>query len=155
MHNSAISAFLFVALSLPHLDSTLNMRATCLLAMDRAEHNPSSPTYSGRRAPGPIHGPDPHGDDVNGDDPHDEVHDKGLPAHQERLPAQEAQDKYYKGGLHAPDLLLDDSTKDKDEKAKPKNGENDKDDNDLKEQIPSKSNKKRVSDLIPTEPIPL
>lgn len=36
-----------------------------------------SSSYSGRRAPGPDHGSDPHGGDL-----HDEVHDTGLPANQ-------------------------------------------------------------------------
>jgi len=62
------------------------------------EHDPSSASYSGRKGPGPTHGDDPHGPD-----PHDEVHDSDLPANQQKLPAKEEQDKYYKGGLHVPD----------------------------------------------------
>jgi hypothetical protein len=41
------------------------------------EQDYNSSSYSGRRAPGPDHGDDPHGGDL-----HDEVHDAGLPANQ-------------------------------------------------------------------------
>lgn len=63
----------------------IGKETTILLAADREsslhpEHDPDSPSYSGRVADGPRHGANPHGDAPHGPDPHDEVHDSGLPA---------------------------------------------------------------------------
>lgn len=113
------------------------------------EHDPHSSSYSGRSAPGPYHGDNPHGDD-----PHDENH-PALPANQEKLPAKEEQDKYYKGGLHVPELAPDFDSKKGDGKTDPKPGEDEPGDNDLKKQAPIGSDKKRVGDLSPLQPKPL
>jgi len=107
---------------------------------------------SGREAPGPYHGDDPHGSD-----PHDEVHDSDLPANQSRLPAKQDQDSYYKGGPHLPNSLAS-RTPDADsneDSSSSKNAKNDQG-NDEKNKQPARQNrKKRISDLIPTEPKPL
>jgi hypothetical protein len=109
---------------------------------------------SGREAPGPYHGDDPHGPD-----PHDEVNDTDLPANSNKLPAQQDQDSYYKGGPHLPNSLTS-ITPDVDEDNSD-NGSNSKDaknsaPEDEKRDHPVRQNRrKRISDLSPTEPKPL
>ena len=78
------------------------------------------PSSGRREAPGPDHGPDPHGPD-----PHDEIHDGGLPANQRPLPAQEEQDRYYKGGPHLPNSLLYESRQSENRKTNPRHGDDD------------------------------